>query len=64
MLCMTGNSLFPIKYVMEELNIRLVVPCSDPLKYASLRAEPDFRYLFVLDFIQCILYSFLFISLI
>lgn len=43
-----------MKYVMEELNIRSVVPCNDPLKYASLRAEPDFRYLFILDFIPCI----------
>ncbi|KAK1257396.1 Valine--tRNA ligase [Acorus gramineus] len=32
-------------YVMEELNIRSVVPCSDLLKYASLRAEPDFSVL-------------------
>ncbi|XP_042483238.1 isoleucine--tRNA ligase, cytoplasmic-like [Macadamia integrifolia] len=33
------------KYVLEELNIRLLVPCNDPLKYASLRAEPDFSVL-------------------
>ncbi|KAJ8639463.1 hypothetical protein MRB53_016157 [Persea americana] len=33
------------EYVMEELNIRSVVPCNDPLKYASLRAEPDFSVL-------------------
>ncbi|RWW57029.1 hypothetical protein BHE74_00036212 [Ensete ventricosum] len=31
-------------YVLEELNIKSVVPCNDPLRYASLRAEPDFRY--------------------
>ena len=41
--------LLPIKnvlqYVLEELNIRSLVPCNDPLKYASLRAEPDFRYI-------------------
>ncbi|XP_074580214.1 isoleucine--tRNA ligase, cytoplasmic-like isoform X1 [Curcuma longa] len=33
------------EYVMEELNAKLVVPCNDPLKYASLRAEPDFSVL-------------------
>ncbi|XP_077211966.1 tRNA synthetase class I (I, L, M and V) family protein [Tasmannia lanceolata] len=33
------------EYVMEELNVRTVVPCCDPLKYASLRAEPDFSAL-------------------
>ncbi|XP_058082721.1 isoleucine--tRNA ligase, cytoplasmic isoform X1 [Magnolia sinica] len=33
------------EYVREELNIRSVVPCNDPLKYASLRAEPDFSVL-------------------
>ncbi|GMH28561.1 hypothetical protein Nepgr_030404 [Nepenthes gracilis] len=33
------------EYVLEELNIRLLVPCNDPLKYASLRAEPDFSAL-------------------
>ena len=33
-----------LEYVKEELNVRSVVPCNDPLKYASLRAEPDFRY--------------------
>lgn len=32
------------QYVLEELNIRSLVPCNDTLKYASLRAEPDFRY--------------------
>ncbi|CAN6457025.1 unnamed protein product [Victoria cruziana] len=33
------------EYVMEELNIRSVVPCSDPLTYASLRAEPEYSVL-------------------
>ncbi|KAF6150031.1 hypothetical protein GIB67_002813 [Kingdonia uniflora] len=33
------------EYVLEELNIRSLVSCSDPLKYASLRAEPDFSVL-------------------
>uniref|UniRef100_A0A0D6QWU0 isoleucine--tRNA ligase n=1 Tax=Araucaria cunninghamii TaxID=56994 RepID=A0A0D6QWU0_ARACU len=33
------------EYVREELNVRSVVPCNDPLKYATLRAEPDFSAL-------------------
>ncbi|KAJ4968949.1 hypothetical protein NE237_015650 [Protea cynaroides] len=33
------------EYVLEELNIRSLVPCNDPLEYASLRAEPDFSVL-------------------
>ncbi|KAJ9566498.1 hypothetical protein OSB04_002464 [Centaurea solstitialis] len=33
------------EYVLEELNVRSVVPCNDPLMYASLRAEPDFSVL-------------------
>ncbi|CAM6043693.1 unnamed protein product [Sphagnum compactum] len=33
------------EYVREELNVRGIVPCSDPLKYASLRAEPDYSSL-------------------
>lgn len=33
------------EYVREELNIRTLVRCSDPLKYASLRAEPDYSLL-------------------
>lgn len=28
------------EYVLEELNVKSLVPCSDPLKYAKLRAEP------------------------
>ncbi|MCL7025555.1 hypothetical protein MKW94_001011 [Papaver nudicaule] len=32
-------------YVLEELNVQSFVPCNDPLKYASLRAEPDFSVL-------------------
>ncbi|XP_051141767.1 isoleucine--tRNA ligase, cytoplasmic [Andrographis paniculata] len=33
------------EYVLEELNVKSLVPCSDTLKYASLRAEPDFSVL-------------------
>lgn len=33
------------EYVLEELNIRSLIPCDDTLKYASLRAEPDFSVL-------------------
>ncbi|KAF3455800.1 hypothetical protein FNV43_RR00442 [Rhamnella rubrinervis] len=33
------------EYVLEELNIRSLMPCNDTLKYASLRAEPDFSVL-------------------
>ncbi|CAH1424400.1 unnamed protein product [Lactuca virosa] len=33
------------EYVLEEVNVISVVPCNDPLKYASLRAEPDFSVL-------------------
>ncbi|GAV69921.1 tRNA-synt_1 domain-containing protein/Anticodon_1 domain-containing protein [Cephalotus follicularis] len=33
------------EYVLEELNVRSLVPCDDTLKYASLRAEPDFSIL-------------------
>ncbi|XP_023756282.1 isoleucine--tRNA ligase, cytoplasmic [Lactuca sativa] len=33
------------EYVLEELNVKSVVPCNDPLLYASLRAEPDFSVL-------------------
>ncbi|KAK4268844.1 hypothetical protein QN277_022077 [Acacia crassicarpa] len=33
------------EYVLEELNVRLLVPCNDTLKYSSLRAEPDFSIL-------------------
>ncbi|XP_044509328.1 isoleucine--tRNA ligase, cytoplasmic-like [Mangifera indica] len=33
------------EYVLEELNVRSLVPCNDTLKYASLRAEPDFSLL-------------------
>lgn len=35
---------FARQYVLEELNVKSVVPCNDPLKYATLRVEPDFRY--------------------
>ncbi|THG07358.1 hypothetical protein TEA_025863 [Camellia sinensis var. sinensis] len=33
------------EYVLEELNVKSIVPCNDPLKYASLRAEPEFSVL-------------------
>lgn len=33
------------EYVLEELNVRSLVPCNDTLKYAKLRAEPDFSVL-------------------
>jgi isoleucyl-tRNA synthetase len=33
------------KYVCEELNVRVIVPCNDPMQYASLRAEPDYSSL-------------------
>ncbi|KAL6188963.1 hypothetical protein ACLB2K_040353 [Fragaria x ananassa] len=33
------------EYVLEELNVRSLVPCNDTLKYASLRAETDFSVL-------------------
>ncbi|KAG5548420.1 hypothetical protein RHGRI_013943 [Rhododendron griersonianum] len=35
----------PLQFVLEELNVKSVVPCNDLLKYASLRAEPDFSVL-------------------
>ncbi|KAG2726074.1 hypothetical protein I3760_01G095100 [Carya illinoinensis] len=33
------------EYVLEELNVRSLEPCNDTLKYACLRAEPDFSVL-------------------
>ncbi|KAJ0976072.1 hypothetical protein J5N97_018037 [Dioscorea zingiberensis] len=33
------------EYVMGELNVKAIIPCNDPLKYASLHAEPDFSVL-------------------
>ncbi|PON74964.1 Isoleucine-tRNA ligase [Parasponia andersonii] len=33
------------EYVLEELNVRSLVTCNDTLKYASMRAEPDFSVL-------------------
>ncbi|CAN8276066.1 unnamed protein product [Cochlearia groenlandica] len=33
------------EYVLEELNVRSLIPCNDTLKYASLKAEPDFSVL-------------------
>lgn len=32
-------------YVAEEVNVRTLTPCADPLKYANLRAEPDWPVL-------------------
>ncbi|KAL7222853.1 hypothetical protein ACSBR1_024530 [Camellia fascicularis] len=34
-----------VYYVLEELNVKSIVPCNDPLKYASLRAKPEFSVL-------------------
>ncbi|KAK9048589.1 hypothetical protein SSX86_032446 [Deinandra increscens subsp. villosa] len=36
---------FALQFLLEELNVKSVVPCNDPLKYSSLRAEPDFSVL-------------------
>lgn len=33
------------EYVMEEMNVKTVTPCNDPMMYASLRAEPNFSVL-------------------
>uniref|UniRef100_J3LA99 isoleucine--tRNA ligase n=1 Tax=Oryza brachyantha TaxID=4533 RepID=J3LA99_ORYBR len=33
------------EYVMEEMHVKMVTPCSDPLMYSSLRAEPNFSVL-------------------
>ncbi|KAJ7552948.1 hypothetical protein O6H91_06G078200 [Diphasiastrum complanatum] len=33
------------EYVLEELNVRSIISCDDPLRYASLRAEPDYSLL-------------------
>ncbi|KAL1188035.1 Isoleucine--tRNA ligase, cytoplasmic [Cardamine amara subsp. amara] len=33
------------QYVLDELNVRSLVPCNDTLKYASLKAEPNFSVL-------------------
>ncbi|KAH7404650.1 hypothetical protein KP509_15G036400 [Ceratopteris richardii] len=33
------------EYVKEELNVRGLITCNNPLKYATLRAEPDFSLL-------------------
>ena len=32
-------------YVCSELNVRVLETCSDQLKYATLRAEPDWQAL-------------------
>ena len=29
------------------MNVKTVTPCNDPMLYASLRAEPNFRYVFL-----------------
>jgi hypothetical protein len=41
-----------MQYVCEELNVRVIVPWNDPLQYASLRAEPDYRCYSILEFAQ------------
>ena len=41
---MKGRKVEKKKEKKEELNIKSVIPCNDPLKYASLRAKPDYRY--------------------
>jgi hypothetical protein len=41
-----------MQYVCEELNVRAIVPWNDPLQYASLRAEPDYRCYSILEFAQ------------
>ncbi|KAG0483872.1 hypothetical protein HPP92_011956 [Vanilla planifolia] len=33
------------EYVLEELNIKSILPCNDSLKYTSLRAEPNYSVL-------------------
>ncbi|MFS7981320.1 putative isoleucine--tRNA ligase [Helianthus anomalus] len=40
-----SSTIIYLYFVLEELNVKSVVPCNDPLKYASLRAEPDFSVL-------------------
>ena len=30
------------EYVVEEVNVRSLKTCSDPLQYCTLRAEPDY----------------------
>ena len=32
-------------YVLEEVNVRSLKTCADPLQYCSLRAEPDYASL-------------------
>lgn len=31
------------EYVIEEINVRVLSTCSDPLKYATIQAEPDWQ---------------------
>nr|XP_043623289.1 isoleucine--tRNA ligase, cytoplasmic [Erigeron canadensis] len=33
------------EYVLEELNVKSIVPCNNPLVYSSLHAEPEFSVL-------------------
>ncbi|PRW58449.1 isoleucine--tRNA cytoplasmic isoform B [Chlorella sorokiniana] len=33
------------EYVAEEVNVRALTPCADPLKYCSVRAEPEWGVL-------------------
>ena len=34
------------EYVLQEVNVREVEICSDPLEYASVRAEPNYQVSF------------------
>ena len=41
MSCMQAGELR--EYVLQEVNVREVEICSDPLEYASVRAEPNYQ---------------------
>ncbi|GBG73958.1 hypothetical protein CBR_g17670 [Chara braunii] len=46
--CGTGGQFglpWSDQYVLEEMNVRSIVPCSDLLKYANLRAQPEYSIL-------------------
>lgn len=42
--CMQAGELR--EYVLQEANVREVEICSDPLEYASVRAEPNYQVTF------------------
>ena len=44
MKCMQAGELR--EYVLQEVNVREVEICSDPLEYASVRAEPNYQVSF------------------